>query len=354
MNTNYYEIYRNCEDLSFLRKKIVASAKEIGIKPTARLFKTTKETVRKWLRRHENNNKTSFKDDNKRPVNSPNQMKLFYQYKIIDFCTKIKNNNKRVSATKVKEKCDVPYSVPSVLKVMKNNGFMKINKKKKERKKDLREYKKKYKAFEKIQIDVKYLDDIPEMYKEYIEHKLPKYQFTARCVRTGALFISYANEKSLSNSIVFLTKLLEHLKDHNIDLENFRIQTDNGKEFTNGFNQKVSDFTKIIENICKMKHRLIPPGAKTWQSDVETSHRLIEDELYSFETFASRSTFFKKAYQYTEFFNCERVNKYKNGSPKQILKDIAPEIDDNVLLFKPIYLDYNVDYYKKYLKKLSA
>ena len=34
MNTNYYEIYRNCEDLSFLRKKIVASAKEIGIKPT--------------------------------------------------------------------------------------------------------------------------------------------------------------------------------------------------------------------------------------------------------------------------------------------------------------------------------
>ncbi|GAH03189.1 unnamed protein product, partial [marine sediment metagenome] len=49
--------------------------------------------------------------------------------------------------------------------------FLRIYKKKYERKRDLREIKKKLKPFEKIQIDVKYLDDIPEMYPECIVFK---------------------------------------------------------------------------------------------------------------------------------------------------------------------------------------
>ena len=47
-------------------------------------------------------------------------------------------------------------------------GFIR---KKYERKRDLREIKKKLKPFEKIQTDVKYLDDIPEMYPECIVFK---------------------------------------------------------------------------------------------------------------------------------------------------------------------------------------
>jgi len=42
-------------------------------------------------------------------------------------------------------------------------------------------------ALENLQMDVKYLDVIPELNAEYV-HKLPKYQFTARCVYTGAAF----------------------------------------------------------------------------------------------------------------------------------------------------------------------
>ena len=66
---------------------------------------------------------------------------------------------------------------------------MKINKSKKERKRDLRERKKRYNAFSKLQIDIKYLDDIPGLYYEYKHYKLPRYQITAWYVRTGALFI---------------------------------------------------------------------------------------------------------------------------------------------------------------------
>lgn len=50
----------------------------------------------------------------------------------------------------------------------------------------MREVKNKYRAFEKIQVDIKYLDDIPEFYHDFMQFHLPKYQITARCIRTGA------------------------------------------------------------------------------------------------------------------------------------------------------------------------
>ena len=38
-----------------------------------------------------------------------------------------------------------------------------------EKKRDMREIKSKYRAFEKIQVDIKYLDDIPEFYHDFMD-----------------------------------------------------------------------------------------------------------------------------------------------------------------------------------------
>ncbi len=103
--------------------------------------------------------------------------------------------------------------------------------KKYQRKRDLREVKKMLKPFEKIQVDIKYLDDIPEFYTAYRVFRLPKYQITARCVRTGALFYAYAMEKTSTNTTMFLLRLGEHLKAHGVELNTVIIQTDNGTEF---------------------------------------------------------------------------------------------------------------------------
>ena len=94
-----------------------------------------------------------------------------------------------------------------------------------------------------------------------------------------------------------------------------------------------------------MIHRLIPPGAKTWQSDVETSHRLIEDEFYARESFFGLQGFMNKAFDYVKYFNCNRHNNYKGGSPKNILSEISPNVDTNILILKPVILDnYNDKY----------
>ena len=109
-----------------------------------------------------------------------------------------------------------------------------------------------------IQIDVKELNDIPEMYREYIRHKLPTYQFTARCVRTGAMFLSYAKEKTVTNATVFLMRLAEHLHAHGVDLTQVTVQTDNGTEFTTPWNSlKDSAFTTVIKTRLYATHRLI-------------------------------------------------------------------------------------------------
>jgi transposase len=343
---NYYELYKNSKDPIPFRITIVREAKKIGIKPAARKYKTSPKTVRKWVKRFDEEKKPGLRDKSRRPKRSPNKIKPYWYYKIKDVCTRAEKNNKRINAAMIKRKHNIPYSKNTILKVMREVDFMPQKRKKYQRKRDLREIKAKMKPFEKLQIDIKYLDDIPEMYGEYIVHRLPKYQITARDVRTGALFYAYALEKSSTNTTMFLLELASHLEKHGVILKEITIQTDNGTEFTTPWNSILdSAFTKVVEHIMKARHVRIPPGAKTWQSDVETSHRLIEDELYSCEIFSSKASFFRKAAEYQKLFNLSRNNSYKGAAPKELLHSTTSHIDPEVLIFKPILID---TYYRKY------
>ena len=49
----YFDLVREMKDAYNHRLRLVESAQQRGIKPTARLFATTVPTVRKWLRRFE-------------------------------------------------------------------------------------------------------------------------------------------------------------------------------------------------------------------------------------------------------------------------------------------------------------
>ena len=334
---------------------MVRYAKEHGIKPAARMFQTTPKTVRKWVRRFDAEKMPGLRDRSRRPHNPAGAIKPYWYFKIQDVCATAQKHNKRINAVWIQRKHKVPYSTKTILKVMREVDFLPQKKKRYQRRRDLRTVKQQLKAFEKIQVDIKYLDDIPEFYRAFSVFRLPKYQITARCVRTGALYYAYGMEKSSTNTTMFLLRLGEHLKSHGVDISQSVIQTDNGTEFTSGWNSlELSAFTKAVEKLLKAKHRTIPPGAKTWQSDVETSHRLIEDEFYACEYFYNRYDFRRKAAIYQSWFNLERMNRYKNGSPLQILKQIAPEINHEVLTLKPIIIDTQYRKYKDVFRSLAA
>src|ERR1700730_3578212 len=75
----------------------------------------------------------------------------------------------------------------------------------------------------------------------------------------------------------------------------------------------------------KQHHLRIPPAAHTFQSAVETVHRLVEDEFFDLESFTSRGDFLAKAFTYQLYFNLVRPNTHKhNLSPWQIFSGSLP------------------------------
>ncbi|TCW60819.1 helix-turn-helix domain-containing protein [Treponema sp. J25] len=260
----YYEFIQISKDRYAARLELVEAALKYGIKPTAREYGTTVKTVRKWVRRYEADKKSGLVELSRRPHTSPDATKPWIRFKLYQEVRRLQETGKRKSASRLRRDLALPVSVPTVLKLLREEGLWRPQRKVAEKKRDLREVKRRLKAFEKLQIDIKYLDDIPELYEEYRRHQLPRYQFTARCVRTGAIFIAYGREKSVTNAALFLLALYRHFQGYGIRLEGSVVQTDNGTEFTAPWNStKVTIFTKVVERCWHATHHRIPPGAKT-------------------------------------------------------------------------------------------
>ena len=352
---DYYASYKNSKDPSLLRKELVSYALQYGNKKAAHHFQTTVKTVRKWRKRWEEKKGAGLKDLSKKPKKSPCMMKMYWQFKIKDIAEKASADNKRINGAMMKREYNIPYSGKTVVKYLKQYYKLPSKKTHREKKRDMREVKNKYRAFEKVQVDIKYLDDIPEFYHDFMRFHLPKYQITARCIRTGALFIGYTQQHNTTSTAIFIYRLLAHLKRYGISPAEITIQTDNGTEFTAPWNSlKKTLFTKVIELSFTSTHKTIPVGAKTYQSDVESSHRLIEDEFYACRYFSSAQDFLKKAHLYQNYFNFTRFNTYKNGSPVQLLQQAAPHINGDVLNFKPVLVDKFFHLYKNEFRLLAS
>ncbi len=351
----YYEFIQISKDRYEARLELVMEAMEHGIKPTARKYGTTVKTVRKWVRRYEAQKKAGLVELSRRPHTSPRATKMWVRFKLKQEVVKLQQAGKRKSASRLKRELALPVSVPTVLKILREEGLWRPGRKVVEKKRDLREVKQRLKALEKLHVDVKYLDDIPELYEEYLHHRLPRYQFTARCVRTGAIFFAYAREKSVTNAALFLLALYQHFQAYGIRLEGSVVQTDNGTEFTAPWNSpRVTIFTNLVERCWGASHHRIPPGAKTYQSNVESFHRWIEEELYAAETFASEYEFLHKAARYQAWFNCTRYNSYKGDTPLHLFRKTYPEVSADALVFPPVVLDNLLEQYKDVLALWAA
>ena len=192
-----------------------------------------------------------------------------------------------------------------------------------------------------MEIDVKYLYDIPRYWPQMKSLGLPQYQYTVRELSTGAQFLAYGSELSTTYAEITIRRLLQHLEKYGVDLREVIAQSDNGGEFDGqAIKKKDRGFTHTVEKIFSATHLRIPPGCKNAQADVETVHNLIEDEFFDIESFRNRRDFFAKITTYQNFFNLARKNgsrKYK--SPLDLMKEKAPHLDPRILCLPPIDLD---------------
>jgi transposase-like protein len=325
-----------------MRLKIVRYAERHGVKPAAREFGSTPKTVRKWLGRWQDSNhaRKSLADQSRAPHSCPHKTPARIERQIL----RERKKAPCLGAERLKDFCAIPASQGAIARVLRQHGLTRRRRKKHEKKRDMRELKARFDPCEENQVDVKYLNDIPYYVEQMWRNPdLPRFEYTWRDVKTGALFLGFANELSETHACCFVVAVAAHLGRTGFELRNFgTIQTDNGSEFS-GAERKVRNdrgFTYTVESLIRAHHRFIPPGKKNHQADVETVHDRIEEELFNLERFASRREFFQKTSAWQLWWNTTRTNRYKAGrTPDQILLETRPQRDPKLWLLPALDLD---------------
>ena len=180
-----------------LRLRMVKHAIVYGVKPTARLFKTTAKTVRKWLNRFKQERLAGLNELPRIPLNCPHKTSAILEKKIV----RLRKDYPFMSAKRLKRQHNLECSHEAIRRILNEHGLIKKTRKKHKRKKDLSKIKKRWKIFGQFTVDTKDLKDIPHYWPQMKALRLPKYQFTAREVRSGLMFLGFSNEKSATSAL---------------------------------------------------------------------------------------------------------------------------------------------------------
>ena len=321
-----------------LRLRLIKSVRIIGVKPTARLFDTTPKTVRKWLSRFRQERLAGLNELPRIPHHCPHKTSPAMEVKIVA----LRKQFPFKGSKRLKREHHLQCSHEAIRRILNEHGLTRKRIKKHKRKRSLREVKKHWKLFGQISVDTKDLKDIPHYWPQMKALKLPKYQFTAREIRSGLMLLGFANEKSASNACMFARIICGHLTKCCVDMKHLKVQTDNGMEFIGCFRQdRTRDgFEKVVEGFGST-HKRIPVKAWSYNSDVETVHSTIESEFYDLESFESIRDFHRRVASYQAWYNLVRENSNKDfKSPLQIIREVGPNIDPAVAKLPPLMLDW--------------
>jgi len=320
------------------KQDAVFAAQELGIKPTARKFKIAPNTIRSWTRRFTKEGKKGLYDRRNGPRFIPNKMPADMEERIVS----IRQMTKCFGPLRIKYYYDIPYSPRAIQRVIASNKLTRKRRKVTQKRRDMREVKAKRKSMAHMQMDVKYLTDIPN-YWEQLPLGLPKFQYTVRETKTGMLFLGYSNELSELNARTMIDYVLSEVKpDLPFDMSQLTVQTDNGSEFSGQARRvETAPFVHMIEKKHGANHVYIRPGHCNANADVESSHQLIESEFFDLTRFKNRDDFFRKIESYRLYFNFRRPNFYKGGqTPQEICaSDCGLDASYNFSLIKTVDLD---------------
>jgi transposase len=326
-SARYFDLVCEMKDAYNHRLRLVESAQRRGIKPTAKLFATTVPTVRKWLRRFQQHGPSGLVALSRARHHQAQKTPPTTEAQLVE----LRKTLPTFGSRRLIREFDLPISHCALERIWREHGLLEKRRRKYQRKQDLAHIKAQWALFQQISADTKDLDDIPRYWAQARRLHLPVVQYTAREIRSGLLFWAFAQQRSAAASTVFASRIQRHLDRYGVSLRDLVWQTDNGGEFKGDFPAALGD----------SQHVRIPPAAHTYQSDVETVHRLEEDEFFDLEDFSSRGEFLAKVHTYQLYFNLARPNSHKeNLSPWQIIERLAPRSPLELCLLPPVFLDY--------------
>ena len=305
-----------------IRKSIVHEALKDGIKPVANPWNTSKNTVKKWVKRFQEEGNDGLMDHRSGPKTIPHKTPLTVETQIVA----IRKQAPCYGARRLKYFFRLPASVGAIQRIIHDHGLTRKIRRRHHKKNDLRQVKAQYKACEKLQMDVKYLTDIPPYWEMMQRLKLPRFQYTVRDVKSGMLFLGFADEISELHPETMAKHVLQTI------VPRFpgkvTMQTDNGVEFSGTTRRLESNHFRAMVTGLGAEHCYIPPGHCNANADVESIHSTIEEEFYNLTPFSSKEDFFRKAESYRLFYNLERPNFSKGvKTPWLIAQQDHPQTD---------------------------
>ena len=122
-----YQIMRISKDKRQIRYSLVMYALKEGIKPAARLYRTTPKTIRKWVRRFKEEGYEGLGDLSHKPKHSP----LATPPETVKHIVQLKAKYKRLGAEQIKILENLSVSAKTMRKIWRKNGVSNRQRRKK-------------------------------------------------------------------------------------------------------------------------------------------------------------------------------------------------------------------------------
>lgn len=320
-----------------LRLEMVRWAQEKGIRDAARTFRASKNTVKLWLGRYEAEGVGGLVERSRAPKHIPHKTSKAEERRVI----RARQAVPCFGPDRLKREFELKPSRNAIARILKEAKLTQRKRKKREKQADLREVKAKYKALTHLQMDVKYLWDIPQYWPQIEALGLPKYEYTIRDTKSGAVFLGFAQQLSVTYASLLIRRCIQHLERWGVDPAGVTVQTDRGSEFSGGTRKKQTrGFVHTVRKLCGARHLFTPPRWPNANADVEALHRLIEEEFFDLERFTGLEDFLRKATLYQHYFNFARPNSYKAGqTPWEIIQRDHPQIRPEIAALPPVLLE---------------
>jgi len=320
------------------RHNMCLDAIKYGVSKTARLYGTSRPTVYKWLKIFQANGAVGgvgLKNLSRKDQYHPNKLDVATVEKIIKY-----RNKTKLGAYYIKEDLGLECSEKTIHKKLKQNNLISKPKTKHRKKKDMSKMRAETPVLYKLQIDVKYLTDIPNIYPFISSSRRVRYQITCRDYKSGLTYVGFSYNKDSTSIGMFVSYIIYHLKKAGVDVSKLHFQSDNGSEFRTPCKKKGFSLYEEILNKNDIAYIFNPVARPTYNSDVESFHNRIEKELYDIDKFYNDKMFLLKVWKYMVWYNTLRKNRNKNKcSPAQILRENGVQNVDYLTTVKPIYLD---------------
>lgn len=280
------------------RLGIIRHVEEVShnVAKTCRYFGISRSCFYGWYGRYQKEGEIGLKDRSRRPLHSPRATQTEIVAKIVYLRENYHFGGKKIKMY-LKRYHDIDLSTSGIWRILKRLNINRLP-----NNMGYKRHADRWKRYEKpqpghrIQVDVKFLERIPNTRKRY-------YQYTAIDDCTRLRIMKIYEKINQQSSIQFIDYLLSRLP--------FRtevIQTDNGSEFGSQFHWHILD--------KGINHVYIKPRTPRLNGKVERSHRIDQEEFYQMlkgVVIDDAKLFNEKLKEWENFYNYQRPHGGLDG-----------------------------------------